>query len=100
MNKNKEMGGSYESTQSVRTINDADKFPESVGVKIFVVFRDKCNDNIKYTGAIVASKGKIDPSAIDVALTSTGKHPFAIDFMKDYCEEEDTGLFSFIVDGE
>lgn len=90
----------YESTQAVRTINDAERFPEAVGVKIFVVFRDVCNENIKYTGAIVANKGKIDPSAIDVALTSTGKHPFAIDFMKDYCEEEDTGLFSFIVDGE
>lgn len=88
----------YESESAVRVVNNADTFPKVVGVKIFAIFRDMCNENIKYAGSIIARKGKIDPSSIDVALTSTGKHPFAIDFMKDYCAEgEDSDLFSVVV---
>lgn len=89
----------YESTSAVRVRNNADKFPEAVGVKIFVIFKDLCNENIKYAGAIVAKKGKIDPSSIETTLTGTGKHSFDIDFMKDYCSEdgEDADLFHVIV---
>lgn len=86
----------YESTEAVRVANNTENFPEAVGVKIFVIFKDQCNENIKYAGAVVAKKGKIDPSSIDTALTATGKHSFAIDFMKDYCDE-DADLFSVIV---
>lgn len=86
----------YEATDFVKVANDADKFPTSVGVKVFALFRDPCNDNVKYAGTIVAKKGKIDPSSIDTALTATGKHSFAIDFMKDYCSE-DENLFNVII---
>lgn len=88
----------YESDSAVRVVNYADKFPEAVGVKIFAIFRDMCNENVKYAGVVVARKGKIDPSSIETALSSTGKHSFDIDFMKDYCaEDEDSDLFSVIV---
>lgn len=89
----------YESTSAVRVKNNTEKFPEAVGVKIFAIFRDVCNENIKYAGAIVATKGKIDPSSIETALTGTGKHSFDIDFMKDYCDDSIDGvdLFSVIV---
>lgn len=86
----------YESTSAVRVSNNTDKFPEAVGVKIFAIFKDMCNENIKYAGVIKAAKGKIDPSSIETALTGTGKHSFDIDFMKDYCDE-DVDLFSVIV---
>lgn len=86
----------YESTSAVRVKNNTEKFPEAVGVKIFAIFKDMCNENIKYAGVIKAAKGKIDPSSIETALTGTGKHSFDIDFLKDYCEE-DTDLFSVIV---
>lgn len=86
----------YESTSAVRVSNSTDKFPEAVGVKIFAIFKDMCNENIKYAGVIKAAKGKIDPSSIETALTGTGKHSFDIDFMKDYCDE-DVDLFSVIV---
>lgn len=86
----------YEATDAVKVVNDADKFPTSVGVKVFALFRDPCNDNIKYAGSIIAKKGKIDPSSIDTALTATGKHSFAIDFMKDYCSD-DENLFSVVL---
>lgn len=86
----------YESTSAVRVANNTEKFPEAVGVKIFAIFKDMCNENIKYAGVIKAAKGKIDPSSIETALTGTGKHSFDIDFMKDYCDE-DVDLFSVIV---
>ncbi len=86
----------YEAASAVRVANNTENFPEAVGVKIFAIFKDVCNENIKYAGAIVANKGKIDPSSIETALTGTGKHSFDIDFMKDYCEDG-ADLFSVIV---
>ena len=86
----------YEATSAVRVVNNTENFPEAVGVKVFAIFKDMCNENIKYAGSIVAKKGKIDPSSIDTAFTATGKHSFAIDFMKDYCDE-DADLFSVII---
>ena len=89
----------YESTSAVRVANNTEKFPEAVGVKIFAIFKDMCNENVKYAGVIKAAKGKIDPSSIETALTGTGKHSFDIDFMKDYCDDSLDGvdLFSVIV---
>lgn len=87
----------YETTSAVRVVNNSEKFPEAVGVKIFAIFRDTCNENVKYAGVIKAAKGKIDPTSIETALTGTGKHSFDIDFMKDYCSDDGTDLFSVIV---
>ena len=86
----------YESTDAVRVVNNTENFPEAVGVKIFAIFKDVCNENKKYAGTIIAKKGKIDPTSIDTALTATGKHSFAVDFMKDYCDD-DADLFSVVV---
>ena len=86
----------YEATSAVKVSNNTEKFPEAVGVKIFAIFKDQCNENIKYAGSVIAKKGKIDASSVDTTLTSTGKHPFAIDFIKDYCDEE-SNLFDVIV---
>lgn len=86
----------HASKSAVRVVNNTENFPEAVGVKIFAIFKNVCNENQKYAGAVVAKKGKIDPSSIDLALNSTGKHPFAIDFMKDYCDE-DADLFSIVI---
>lgn len=86
----------YETDSAVRVVNNTEKFPTSVGVKIFAIFRDQCNDNKVYAGTIRAAKGKIDPSSVDATLTATGKHSFAIDFMKDYCAD-DADLFEICI---
>lgn len=86
----------YAANSAVKIVNNTENFPEAVGVKIFSIFRDKCNENIKYAGCIVATKGKLDPSQIQLALTTTGKHPFTIRFNKDYCQNN-ADLFSIIV---
>lgn len=77
-------------------VNKTSAFPESCSMKIYAYFRDKCNDNIMYSGVIVADKAKLNPESVELALTSTGKHPFEFQMMRDYCDEE-ANLFSIIV---
>lgn len=88
----------FENTNANRVVNSATKFPEACKLVIYVYFRDKCNENILYSGKIICPKAKINPESIELALTSTGKHPFTFTMMKDYCAEEgEDELFSVIV---
>lgn len=86
----------YEADSANRIVNKTSEFPEACSMKIYVIFRDKCNENIKYSGVIVANKAKLNPESVEIALTSTGKHPFEFQMMRDYCDEE-AELFSIIV---
>lgn len=86
----------YESENANRIVNKTSEFPESCSMKIYAIFRDKCNDNVKYSGVIVSPKAKLNPEQIELALTSTGKHAFEFQMMRDYCDE-DAELFSIIV---
>lgn len=87
---------SFESEKANRVVNKSDKFPEACGIKIYAYFRDKCNENLVYSGVIVADKAKLSPESVELALTSTGKHPFEFTMLRDYCEES-ADLFSIIV---
>ena len=88
----------FETENAVRITNSASKFPESCKAVIHAYFRDRCNDNLLYSGKIIIPKGKLNPESIELALTSTGKHAFTMGIQKDYCadEGEDT-LFQIIV---
>ena len=79
-----------------RIVNKTSEFPEACSMKIYAYFRDKCNENIVYSGVIVANKAKLNPESVELALTSTGKHAFEFQMMRDYCDEE-AELFSIIV---
>lgn len=79
-----------------RIVNKTSEFPESCSMKIYAYFRDKCNDNVVYSGVIVSPKAKLNPEQIELALTSTGKHAFEFQMMRDYCDE-DAELFSIII---
>lgn len=79
-----------------RIVNKTSEFPEACSMKIYAYFRDKCNENVVYSGVIVANKAKLNPESIELALTSTGKHAFEFQMMRDYCDEE-AELFSIIV---
>lgn len=89
----------YETTEAVKIVNRASEFPESVHVVIYAYFRDKCNDNILYSGQIICPKAKLNPESVELALTATGKHAFEFTMMKDYCEEENDQLFTIVVAG-
>lgn len=88
----------YEAENANRIVNSASKFPEACSMKIYAYFRDKCNENVVYSGVIIAPKAKLNPEQVELALTSTGKHGFEFTMMKDYCAEEGADeLFSIVV---
>lgn len=86
----------FESESANRIVNKTSEFPEACSVKIYAYFKDKCNENIVYSGVIIANKAKLNPESVELALTSTGKHPFELQMMRDYCDDE-AELFSIIV---
>lgn len=89
----------FENAEAVKIVNSADNFPSAVSVVIHALFRDVCNENKVYAGKIICHKAKLDPSSIELTLTSTGKHPFSFKMLKDYCSE-DAELFTIIVSGQ
>lgn len=86
----------FKTESAVRIVNKASKFPEAAKVVIYAIFRDACNENVVYSGVIVCPKAKFNPESVELALTSTGKHAFELNMMKDYCED-DGDLFTIIV---
>lgn len=88
----------YETENAIRIVNKASNFPEACSVVIYAYFKDKCNENLTYSGKIISPKAKLNPEQVELALTSTGKHAFELQMFRDYCEEvgEDE-LFSIII---
>lgn len=86
----------FESTNANRIVNKTSEFPKACNMKIYAIFRDKCNENTVYAGTIVAEKAKLNPESVELALTSTGKHAFEFQMMRDYCDEE-AELFKIII---
>lgn len=89
----------FENTNALRIVNKAASFPEACEVVIYAIFRDKCNENVKYAGKIVCPRAKLNPEQVELALTSTGKHAFEFTMMKNYCDD-DGDLFTIIVAAE
>ena len=88
----------YESTNAMRVVNKASNFPSACSVVIYAYFKDVCNENKVYSGKIICPKAKLNPEQVELALTSTGKHAFEFQMMRDYCSEEgDDELFSIVI---
>lgn len=88
----------YESENALKVVNKASDFPAAVSVVIYAYFRDVCNENKIYSGKIICPKAKLNPESIELALTSTGKHPFEFVINRDYCAEEgEDTLFEIIL---
>lgn len=89
---------SYEVENAEKVRVTASEFPKQVSVIIYAYFKDKCDENLVYSGIIVIPKAKLNPESVELALTATGKHPFEFTMAKDYCQEEGSDeLFSIIV---
>lgn len=86
----------YENENAMSLKNMTGTQPEACSIIIYAYFRDKCNENMIYSGKIICPKAKLNPEQIELALTATGKHPFEFKFQKDYCSEEEE-LFSIII---
>lgn len=91
----------YETEDAIAVKNLSSNFPDAGSVIIYAYFRDKCNENTIYSGKIICPKAKLNPESVELALTSTGKHSFEFNMMKDYCAEEgEDELFTIIVANE
>lgn len=89
---------SYEVENAEKVRVTASEFPKQVSVIIYAYFKDKCDENLVYSGIIVIPKAKLNPESVELALTATGKHPFEFTMAKDYCAEDGHDeLFSIIV---
>lgn len=88
----------YETENAVRIVNRASQYPEACSLTIYAYFKDRCNENLVYSGKIICPKAKLNPEQVELALTSTGKHAFEFTMMKDYCADEgEDELFTIIV---
>ncbi|WP_249312020.1 hypothetical protein [Congzhengia minquanensis] len=76
------------SDEAVRIVKETGKDPYVRSLLIHAIFHDPCNKNIVYSGVIRATRAQIDPSNIDVNLTSDGKHGAQYKLEKPYCDEK------------
>ena len=88
----------YETEKAVCISNKEYSFPESCNLILYCYFRDKCNDNVVISGKLICPKAKLNPSQVELALKTAGKHSFEFDMQKDYCiEDGHGGLYSILV---
>ena len=85
-----------ESEKAVKVTKTTDGVPEVKMLKINALFHPVCNTNQIVDGVIVCPRAQIDPSSVQLNLTSDGKHSASYMLKKNYCDE--TGkLFDIIV---
>lgn len=88
----------YENANALRVVNKASNFPSACSMVVYAYFKDVCNENKVYSGKIICPKAKLNPEQVELALTSTGKHAFEFQMMRDYCSEEgEDELFSIVI---
>lgn len=88
----------YKNANAMKVTNRASEFPTACSLVIYAYFKDICNENLVYSGKIICPKAKLNPEQVELALTSTGKHAFEFQMMKDYCADEgEDELFSIII---
>jgi len=74
----------YESENVVAVTNSADKFPVAGKFVLRVLGHDVCDAETVYMAMIIMPSAKLT-SAVDLTFNTTGKHPFTIQAMQDYC---------------
>ena len=76
-----------------KTTND---IPQVKSLLIHVIFHDPCNTNNIIAGVISCPRAQIDPSSVELNLTSDGKHGASYLLQKEYCSDE-SKLFTILV---
>lgn len=87
----------YESETAAKVSKKVGNMPGAYLTRIYFVAHDKCNINDIYTGVIIAKRGEIDPSSIEMGINAEGGQPVTINFNKAYCDDDEE-LFSIILD--
>jgi hypothetical protein len=87
----------YESENATSIVNKVNEFPKSCDLIIYAYFKDICDESKLYSGKIICHRAKLNPEQVELALNSTGKHPFEFQMVKDYCSEDDDELFTIVI---
>ncbi|MFG6383961.1 MAG: hypothetical protein K1V96_06870 [Lachnospiraceae bacterium] len=85
-----------ETGNAVKITKTSDSIPEMRSLLVHAIFHDPCNTNMVYAGVISIPRAQIDPSAVEISLTSDGKHAASYKLQKSYCDEN-AKLFDIIV---
>lgn len=85
-----------ESENAVKVSKKTDGIPPVKTLLIHALFHNTCNTNVVYAGVIVVPRAQIDPSSVELNLTSDGKHSASYKIQKDYCSD-DSKLFDIII---
>lgn len=81
---------------TVKITKTSESIPEVRSLLVHALFHDPCNTNLVYAGVISIPRAQIDPSAVEISLTSDGKHAASYKLQKAYCDEN-AKLFDIIV---
>lgn len=81
---------------AVKISKVSDGVPEVRKLLINAIFRSPCNKNVIYAGVIECPRAQIDPSSIELNLTSDGKHAAAYQLQRQYCDDAGE-LFNIMV---
>lgn len=85
-----------ETEKAIKITKNTDGVPEVKSLLVHAIFRDKCNTNLVYAGVISIPRAQIDPTSVEVNLTSDGKHGAAYKLQKNPCDDN-SKLFDIIV---
>ena len=81
---------------TVKITKSSDSIPKVRSLLVHALFHDPCDTNMVYAGVISIPRAQIDPSAVELTLTSEGKHAASYKLQKSYCDEN-AKLFDIIV---
>lgn len=85
-----------ESEAAVQVDKTTNSVPKVKSLLIHAIFHDPCDTNLTYAGAIYCPRAQVDPSSVELNLTSDGKHAVTYNLQREYCSEEGK-LFSILV---
>ena len=85
-----------ETEKAVQIDKTTDSVPTVKSLLIHAIFHDPCDKNLVYSGIISCPRAQIDPSSVELNLTSDGKHGASYLLQKEYCSDE-SKLFTILV---
>lgn len=77
-----------ESSEAARVTKTTDSIPEVKTLNVHAIFHDPCNTNKIIAGTLIMPRAQVDPSSVEVNLTSDGKHAVSYLLRKSFCDEK------------
>ena len=96
INDDNTFGKTYTLSTAASAGTPTDGIPKVRSLLVHALFHDPCDTNLVYAGVISIPRAQIDPSAVELALTSEGKHAASYKLQKSYCDEN-AKLFDIFV---